>query len=221
MLTAAIIGQSGKTRTANLVSSIFSTTGQKVSIIHSSDLAELDFKVIRNYMSELVKNGVHILILKINLSDMMKEVFNNIHFDIMIYTDKADDILRRDTENYSEIMRKIFSRLDQKGIVIANVDDDELVAFLQGMKCCTVTYGFNSKASITTSSVGDTISEDNFMCCLQRTISTRNGQLVEPQEYRIRLEPGQLDAYNVLAAASFALVNGVDLNTVNPFMLKM
>jgi UDP-N-acetylmuramate-alanine ligase len=111
-------------------------------------------------------------------------------------------------------MRKIFLLLDEKGTAIVNVDESELIQFLQGMKHYIVTFGFNSKASITTSSIGDFLFKDNFMCCLQRTISTRNGMLIEPQEYKIRLETGELNTYDVLAAATFAIVNGVDLNSV-------
>ena len=51
--------------------------------------------------------------------------------------------------------------------------------YITGIKCPTVTYGFNSKASITTSSIGDTVSEDNVICYLQRTISANNGLMIE------------------------------------------
>ena len=41
-----------------------------------------------------------------------------------------------------------------------------------------ITYGFNSKATITASSV----EEDQVMVCLQRTMKTREGKQMEPQE---------------------------------------
>ncbi|HEX3028401.1 MAG TPA: glutamate ligase, partial [Clostridia bacterium] len=95
------------------------------------------------------------------------------------------------------------------------VDDSELISFLQGMKHYFITYGFNSKASLTTSSIGDSVFKDEFLCCLQRSIPTNNGMLVEPQEFRLNVQPEYMDPYSVLAAAAFAVVNGIDLNLLN------
>lgn len=214
MLIAGIIGHEGKSKTANLINSFFSSTGKRVSIIDTKSLVELGNYRIKSYISELGKNNVDILILKIDLMDIEKETFNNIHFDIMIYIDKADDLKETESEHYNNLMRKNFSLLDEKGIAIVNIDDDSLLQVLHGLKNNTVTYGFNSKASITTSSIGDIVSKENFMCCLQRTISTKSGLLVEPQEYSIKIETSGMNSYNVLAAATFAIVNGVDLNSL-------
>ncbi len=220
MLIAGIIGQSGITQTANLVNSILSSTGKKVSIIDSKNLMELDSRRIKSYEEELDKNNVDVLILKINVIDIKNKIFESIHFDIIIYTDKADDLNEMKINGNREALGKIFSMLDEKGVAIVNVEDSELVKLLEDMKYHFITYGFNSKASITTSSVGDTDFDDNFMCCLQRTISTRTGSLVEPQEYRLKIEANSLNANNVLAAATFAIVNGVDLNMINHFEAK-
>ena len=60
--------------------------------------------------------------------------------------------------------------ISEKGVAIVNSDDNDLSSFLSGIKHYIVTYGFNLKASITTSSVGDFMDKDDIMCCLQRTI---------------------------------------------------
>lgn len=212
MLIAGIIGCEGKTKIANLINSILSSRGKKVSIVDSSHLMELDSKRIKCYLHELEKNNVHILILKINMADIENRIFNDFHFDIIIYTDKPDGLNTVDIPACRDLTGRVYSLLDEKGIVILNVDDVELVNFIQDMKYHVVTYGFNSKASITTSSIGDMVSEDGFMCCLQKTIAAKNGMVIEPQEYRITMESGEFNTYNILAAASFAIVNGVDLN---------
>ena len=215
MLIAGIIGHEGKSKTANLINSILSLTGRRVSIIDSKSLTNLGNHRIKSYISELDKNNIDILILKMEITDAEKENFDYLHIDVMIYIDKADDLSEIDTKSYNDLIRKNFSLLDEKGIAIINIDDHELIQFLQGMKYSIVTYGFNSKASITTSSIGDIVYKDNFMCCLQRTISAKNGHLIEPQEYRIRMATAGLNTYNVLAAASFAIINGVDLNSLD------
>jgi len=213
MIIAGIMGQQGKVQTANLINLILTSTGKKVSVIDSRSLTELDSCLVKSYLGELKKNNTDILILKIDANDIKKQLFAHIHFDIMIYTDKADDFDRYEAERHQEIMRWIFSAMSEKGMVIVNLDDRDIVNVLQEADKNIVTYGFNSKASITTSSIGDTASEDTFICCLQKTIATQSGSVVEPQEYRINVEPDEYDRHSVLAAATFAIINGIDLNT--------
>ena len=167
-------------------------------------------------MAELLKNNTDVLILKINILVVDKEICDFLQFIIVVVTDEAEDfregLLSAD---YKDSMRKAFSLLDDKGIAIVNADDFELTNFLNGIKHYIITYGFNLKASITTSSVGDLVDKCDIMCCLQRTVFARNGNVIEPQEFIIKTKPEMYDPYNVLAAATFALVNGVDLNLLN------
>lgn len=230
MLVAAIIGQDSEMQTAELINSIMTSAGKKVGIIdfrsfcfkdqnhhqgNKNNCIELDTKKIKCYVNELDKNNTDVLLLKINILDINNGIFDYLNFDIIIYNDKADDLREGKIGHYRTLMRRLFSLLKDKGVAIVNVDNSDLIRILHGMRHQTVTYGFNSKASITTSSIGDTIFKDGFMCCLQRTISAKDGQVIEPQEFKIRLETGETDAYNVLAAATFAIVNGIDLNTIN------
>ncbi len=220
MIIAGIVGQNGINETSNLVNSILSSTSRKVSIVDSKNLVGLDAKRIKNYIAELGKNNVNIMVLKINVVDLEEQFFDGLRFDIIIYTDNARDPQETHVKSDGNLMGKIMSMLDDKGVIIVNEDDGELMSFLDGVKQHIVTYGFNSKASITTSSVGDTFFEDKFMCSLQKTISAKNGLLIEPQEYIIKVDSKETDSYNVLAAASFAIVNGIDLNSLVPAGLK-
>lgn len=214
MLIAGITGCDDKSNTTNLINSIFAKSGKKVSIVDSKILSGLDSRLIKSYINELEKNNIEILILKVNFDDIDNKAFEHIHFDTIVYNESHDGMNERDMENYTALMRRVFSFLDEKGTAIINVDRGELVQFLQGLNRHVVTYGFNPKASITASSTGDDFLK-NFMCCLQRTVSTKNGVLVEPQEYSVDVESMDVDVYNVLAAASFAIVNGINLNEIN------
>lgn len=214
MLIAGITGQGDKRSTSNLVYSILAASGKKISMVDSNSLIGLDCKLLRNYLTELERNSVEILILKIGLKDVSNKIFNHLHFDIMIYTDKADDIKRNGWTGKTELMSMNLSLLDEKCVAIVNMDDRDLVRCLKDMKRTIVTYGFNSKANITTSSIGDMFFKDSFICCLQRTIVASNGTIIEPQEYKLKMGCGDFDTYSVLAAATFALINGVDLNRV-------
>lgn len=215
MLIAGIISQSNKESTANLINSIFSASKKRFSIVDSKSLANIDVKRFKAYLAELLKNNTDILILKVNIFDLDKEIFNYLKFDIIIFTDKADDFKESISDAYKEGMKRAFALLDEKGIAIVNADDNELTNFLNGIKHYIITYGFNLKASITTSSVGDLVDKSDIMCCLQRTVFARNGSVIEPQEFIIKTQPEMYDPYNVLAAATFALVNGVDLNSLS------
>lgn len=214
MLIAGIVGSEGKAQTANFINSILASKGNKVSVIDSANLLALDYKRIKAYVNELEKNNIDLLLLKTDISDIDNLLTDGFQFDAIIYTNKTGDISKEDKNKHSEKMGKILSLIAEKGVAIVNVDDSNLIGLLQGMKHRFITYGFNTKASVTTSSVGDTVFKDSFICCLQRTISTRDGQLIEPQEYKLKLEENEVDAHNVLAAASFAIINGIDLNSL-------
>lgn len=215
MLIAGVIGSAGHLQTASLINSMLASKGIKVSLVDSSNLFSLDASRVKAYINELDKNNVDLLLLKTGISDIDKFLTDQVEFDIVIYTDKAEDTSESEKRLCSEKMEKVFSLMTDKGVAIVNVDDGDLIHLLQGMKHHFVTYGFNTKASITTSSIGDTVSKEDFICCLQRTIATRNGTVIEPQEYKLRLEANEFDSHNVLAAASFAIINGIDLNNIS------
>ena len=192
---------------------MLASKGEKVSVIDPAGMPGLDSRRITAYISELEKNNVDMLILKMDILDMY--ISDELRFDILIYTDKSNDISLIEKNEYTTRLEKVFSLIDEKGVAIVNVDDSEIIKLLNSRRHRVITYGFNTKASITTSSIGDTVFKDGFICCLQRSISTRGGKVIEPQEYKIHLDAGELDSHNLLAAASFAIVNGIDLNSLN------
>jgi UDP-N-acetylmuramate-alanine ligase len=215
MLTAGIIGSEGKLQTASLINSILTSSGKKISVLDSKNLLGLDLKRIKNYLCELEKNKVEILLLKISINDIDIFISNDFRFDVLVYTGKVKDISSTDPMAYKNAMLRLFSLMAEKGVAIVNADDSELIGYLQGTKHHIVTYGFNTKASITTSSIGDAVFKDGFICYLQRALSDRTGEIIEPQEYKLNLESNEFDTHSLLAAASFAIINGIDLNGVN------
>ncbi len=220
MLIAGILGSEGKLQTAAIINSILSSKGEKVSVLDSATLFGMYGNRLKSYIVELERNNIDLLLLKTELSDIDRFLSDDVKFDILIYTDKAEDSTIIDNNEYSRKFEQIFSCMNDKGIAIVNVDDSELIKLLQGMKYRFITYGFNTKASVTTSSIGDSVYKDGFICCLQRSVSTRNGKMIEPQEYKLHMEGNEVDSHNLLAAASFAIVNGIDLNNLeeNPTM---
>ena len=112
------------------------------------------------------KNNIDILILKIDIPEIDKFLPDDIRFDILLYTDRADSF-KSSKRAYSDSLKKVFSFMADKGIAIVNVDDSDLIKLLEGLKHRFITYGFNTKACVTTSSIGDTVYKEGFICCLQ------------------------------------------------------
>ena len=44
--------------------------------------------------------------------------------------------------------------------------------------------------------------KDDIMCCLQRTIHTKNGKIIEPQEFKVKADLNGMDLIMFLAAAT-------------------
>lgn len=106
-------------------------------------------------------------------------------------------ILARQFKNV-EMLRKI---LKSATYVIVNSDIESNLQLLENIKATVITYGFNSKATITASSVG----EEEMMLCIQRTWQDKMGKNIEPQEIK---QPIYETANCSMAMASTLLLYG-------------
>ena len=62
-----------------------------------------------------------------------------------------------------------------------NSDIEKPLKIVENIDITIITYGFNSKATITASSVN----ENEILLCIQRNILNLNKKLIEPQEINI------------------------------------
>jgi UDP-N-acetylmuramyl tripeptide synthase len=212
MLLAGIAGHPGMAGAASLISSIFSSKKKKVSVVDAAGLHGFDVRKLKNYMQELERSQVDVLILKMNREDLEKANIKSLHFDIMIYDNKADDVKEDMDYSRQSVVKTLQELVGDKGVLILNADDKEHDMLFGDNTPCMVTYGFNPKASVIPSSIGDLFFSDGLLCCLQKSVTATDGSTVEPQEYKLKMEDNEPDAYNALAAASFAIVNGLDPN---------
>jgi len=77
-----------------------------------------------------------------------------------------------------EPLKKI---LEKATYLVINSDIENNLNLLEKVEATIVTYGFNTKATITASSV----KEEEMMLCIQRTFENRNKKKIEPQEIKI------------------------------------
>ncbi len=97
------------------------------------------------------------------------------------------------------------SRLEQKDVLIINSDHKEIFRAIKGAKPRLISYGLNSKATVTTSSVGQSEST-HLLCCVQRSFPTLSGKTVTEQEIPVKLNERVENSLSLLAAITGALI---------------
>ena len=105
----------------------------------------------------------------LNIKEKNIENIKNVKFETVIIDRKFKNL---------EMLKKIL--VDAKYVVI-NTDIIKNLNILEDLELTVITYGFNSKATITASSVTD----ESSLICLQRTISNIYAQKIEMQEIKI------------------------------------
>ena len=81
---------------------------------------------------------------------------------------------------------------NSESLLVINADSKPIPAYGKALS-----YGFNGKASVTASSVADSA----MQVCVQRGFTTLNGQVIEPQEFKV-VYPHHAKAINVLGAVA-------------------
>ncbi len=102
------------------------------------------------------------------------------------------------------------------GIVVLNSDDKNNFTLLRNNKAKLITYGFNSKAWVTASSVASGHYQ-TIQCCIQRSLPTRSGLVLEEQEFPVNVV--DKDIYNVLGAITAGLLSGIDIHSLHPLVV--
>ncbi len=85
--------------------------------------------------------------------------------------------------------------------LIFNTDIIENIELLNNLHLKLITYGFNLKSTITTSS----ISENEIIVCLQRGIQNIKGEKIEPQELQMNIK-NYNNSYEVMELVSLKLL---------------
>lgn len=121
-----------------------------------------------------------------NEESMVKKIFNLFPADNIIFiTSKNIDNIRNIQFETVVINGNIKDHVKLKNIitkskyVILNTDVELEKEFWKDLNLTIISYGFNNKATFTISSV----SENNIIICLQRTIKNILNEKIEPQEF--------------------------------------
>ncbi|OQB14038.1 MAG: hypothetical protein BWY15_01410 [Firmicutes bacterium ADurb.Bin193] len=98
-------------------------------------------------------------------------------------------------------------------IVLVNTDITSSTNVLIDKEAYVVTYGLNSRATLTVSS----IEESKVVLCLQRSITDLDGRVIEPQEFSVYIS-GEIDAEMILLMSAVLLISGVSLDRLSEFV---
>ena len=124
-------------------------------------------------------------------------------------------INEKNIENIKNIKFKIIvtnNGIDNKNIknillnaeyLILNSDINVKIDLIENLDLKVITYGFNSKSTVTASSV----TEEEMLICVQRNIINIKGKKIEPQEINIEKDI-MLDNYDNMYIMCLAIIYG-------------
>lgn len=153
-------------------------------------------------------NGSRTLIVfDLIIKDLNLINFNNFNFDIIVHS-YIDDF----TNPY------INNLIKKSKICILNADEGNLVPLYSNLEdIIAITYGFNSKSTLTVSSynLNPAIAVN---ICLQRDLSPVFGEKIEPFEFSLELtSENESFIYSVLAASTLTLIVGETIFNKKPY----
>ncbi|MCL2049900.1 MAG: hypothetical protein FWG87_14355 [Defluviitaleaceae bacterium] len=104
-------------------------------------------------------------------------------------------------DDASPVLAEILPSLGSEDFLLINSDDKKIFALLKNISAKLITYGFNSRACITVSSV----TEDGVQVCVQRGFTNINGTELEPHEFAAR-SSGEASMSVLGAAAAWSVL---------------
>ena len=152
-------------------------------------------KVLSNIINS---NGKEHTLIEINNKSI--ENIKNIKFETILVMDLSR------VKNEDEVLTNLFK--NSKYLVV-NSDMEDGLNIINNLKLNIITFGFNSKSTVTASSV-----EDNFIICIQRKLINIYQTAIEPQELEVKPTIKKLSnsSHNLMGIASILLIYGKEEN---------
>ena len=156
-----------------------------IGIISNKDYSKIETELYK----KLDKNEFTI----INITNDTINAIKNIKYDVILIVD-VNSIL---PEN-NDILKQIIN--NSKYLVI-NTDIEYDLEILNDLEINVITYGFNSKTTITASSIGT----DNLLVCIQRNIINIYGKIIEQQDKKVDIT-GKYNANYMLGIVAILII---------------
>lgn len=216
VLTIGIFGSNGKTSTASILSSIFNNAGvltkiicDKKDVAHKRNMANIEaYKKLKS------TGNNDIIIIEITEDLLRNGKLSDIDFNILIHSYISEGSYEGSAEGINSINAIINSPPGAR-VVVLNTDDKNWKKIVIDVENTYIyTYGLGNKATVTASSI-EYNNEIKFCYCLQRAITSFNGNLIEPMEVPFVIKGhGQYNVYNGIAAITSAILCGINLSNI-------
>ena len=149
----------------------------------------MELQIRQNLKRKFEKINEKKTIILVN-KNSVKNLFN-IKFDFLI--------IDKNIFNNNDDLVKIILNSNR---IIVNADYDENLEPIKNLKLNVITYGMNSKATLTLSSVND----NEVLLSLQRAIKNHRKELIEPQEIKISGKNLSKNLYMEMILAIFLII---------------
>lgn len=130
----------------------------------------------------------------INITNKNIMNIKNVHFETILLDKKI------------EMKQEIKRIISNAKYIVVNTDMKENRDILQDLDLTIITYGFNSKCTLTPSSVTD----NTVIICLQRIIKNKKQEQCEPQEWEYKIDEN-IDISSIMGMLGVLLIEGKKL----------
>jgi UDP-N-acetylmuramoyl-L-alanyl-D-glutamate--2,6-diaminopimelate ligase len=211
-----ISGTKGKTTTSYLVKSIMEAAGFKCGLIGTtgnmignryikSALTTPDSIDLHRTFRDMLDEGVEIVCMEVSAHAVDMHRVDGLFYEATCYTNLSQDHLDyfHTMEQYFEAKKRFFTT-DFALNVSLNIDDETSLDILGDLKVPYLTYGIRANSDLYARDIEITESGIHFL------IQLRN---IETFEVSMQMT-GMFNVYNALAAASLAMIFGVDVPAI-------
>jgi UDP-N-acetylmuramoyl-L-alanyl-D-glutamate--2,6-diaminopimelate ligase len=197
MITIGILGSKGKSNVAELIESNMKKHNKISCIIGTHQETYSEFV-------KLLFDEIDYAIIEISREDIIQGALGRIIFDIIIETS-----LENENNELIEDIQGGIEQIREGGYIIFNSDSVQKINF-QCDKIYPITYGLNGKTTVTASSIDD-FDGLRFSYCLQRTLFTITGSIIQPFEIPAKVDGEYEEIYYHLASLTCSLILGFSL----------
>jgi len=215
-----ITGTNGKTSTAYMIREIFENAGYKTGMLGTvkyligneefeidkskAVLTTPDPKLLFEMLKEMADRGVECVVMEVSSHSLELKKVAPIEFDVAVFTNLTQDHLdfHKDIESYKNAKALLFK---QSKIGIFNIDDASAVSIMDNAPCKIFSYSTNkNEADYVTKNI-------KYIGAKRIEYELLTSGLI----FRVKLPvPGRFSIYNSLAAASCALICGIEASKI-------
>lgn len=213
MKVIGVTGTNGKTTVTYLIESLLRQERSQAGVVGTINYRFKD-KIIssknttpgpvelQSMLADMVKDRVRYCVMEVSSHALDQDRIACIDFSSAIFTNLTQDHLdyHGTLENYFKSKTKLFKSIKSNSAAIINNDDKYGTRLKKLTKARIVTYGIDSKSEVSAKDIRFAVSNTSFLLVCPKGEILLNSPLI-----------GRHNVYNVLAAAGWALQEGIGL----------